>query len=221
MSVRRQCSQGRPRSETILPCLGRRHDDRREDSDWTADGGIVPLCPTGRPGGRLGPGPVWNLIGCAGHMHFAEKQAALLHRLRAFRTSQERLSWLVAGARERGPLPAELRREEWRVVGCLSKLWVVGELVNGRCRFRCDSDSVIVKALAGLLIDLADDETPEALLGVDPAFLEAPELRRLLTSNRQNALNRVWEHLRGFALDHAAPDPTAVSASEPRRERNR
>lgn len=133
-------------------------------------------------------------------------------QLRGFRHSQERLQWLVEQARLRPALAAELKTETHRVPGCLANLWLVAETRERRCHFRCDSESQIVRAVAGLLCDFYSGQTPDEILKVDPAFLEQVGINQHLTANRRNVLSRVWERIRGSAEEHREeqdrnPDP--------------
>lgn len=129
----------------------------------------------------------------------AAKRNALLARLGAFRHPQERLQWLVEQARLRPPLAAGLKTDTRRVPGCLANLWLVAGTREGRCHFQCDSDSHIVRAVAGLLCDFYSDATPAEILALPPDFLEQVGINQHLTANRRNVLSRVWERIRGFA----------------------
>jgi cysteine desulfuration protein SufE len=132
-------------------------------------------------------------------MTLPEKQAALLKELSQLRSSHDRLAFLVRRAREQPRLDARYRTDESRVEGCLSRLWLVMEFKRGRCFFRSDSDSLIVKGIAGLLCDFFSGQPPEAIVAQDPAFLAQAGITQHLTPNRRNALSRVWENIRGFA----------------------
>lgn len=129
----------------------------------------------------------------------AAKRDALLAQLGGFRHSQERLQWLVEQARQRPALAAEWKTEPHRVPGCLANLWLVAELREGRCHFQCDSDSQIVRAVAGLLCDLYSNAAPAEILAQPPDFLEQVGINQHLTANRRNVLSRVWERIRSFA----------------------
>lgn len=83
--------------------------------------------------------------------------------------------------------------------GCLANLWLVAETREGRCHFQCDSDSQIVRAVAGLLCDFYSGHTPAEILALEPDFLEQVGINQHLTANRRNVLSRVWERIRGFA----------------------
>jgi len=109
------------------------------------------------------------------------------------------LQWLVEQARQRPALAAEWKTEPHRVPGCLANLWLVAELRGGRCHLQCDSDSQIVRAVAGLLCEFYSDATPGEILAQPPDFLEQVGINQHLTANRRNVLSRVWERIRSFA----------------------
>lgn len=102
-------------------------------------------------------------------------------------------------ARQRPAFAVELKTEANRVPGCLANLWLVAESREGRCHFQCDSDSQIVRAVAGLLCDFYSGQTPKEILAMEPGFLEQVGINQHLTANRRNVLSRVWERIRGFA----------------------
>ena len=132
-------------------------------------------------------------------MTLAEKKQELLARLARCHGAQERLAWLVAKARRQPPLESTCKTDAFRVAGCLSKLWLVADCREGRCFFRCDSDSQIVKAIAGLLCEFYSGQEPAEILAHDPAFLGDVGITQHLTGNRRNALTRVWEKIRACA----------------------
>ena len=137
-------------------------------------------------------------------MTLAEKEQRLLGELTLLKDTQARLEWLIERARARQLLPVELRVDANRVEGCLSKLWFVAEFRDGRCWFRSESDSLIVKSVAGLLTDFYSGCAPPEIVRHDPSFLAAVGLSHHLTPSRRNALGRVWQKMRVFAEQHLA-----------------
>lgn len=136
----------------------------------------------------------------------AAKRDELLAQLGGFRHPQERLQWLVEQARLRPALAPELRAEAHRVPGCLANLWLVIEWREGRCWLQCDSDSQIVRAVAGLLCEFYSGQTPAEILAMEPGFLEPVGINQHLTANRRNVLSRVWERIRTFAEQRKEQD---------------
>jgi cysteine desulfuration protein SufE len=135
-------------------------------------------------------------------MSLAEKQVQLMAELAAIKNGQDRLACLVQKARAHPALASGQRVEANLLPGCLAKLWLVAEIRNGRCYFACDSDSLVVKAVGGLLCEFYSGHAPREILGHDPSFLAPLGINQHLTPNRRNALSRVWEHIRQFAENH-------------------
>ena len=132
-------------------------------------------------------------------MTLEEKKAELIEDLSLLPSAQDRLLYLVEAARKEPPLGEEFRTELFKVQGCLSNLWFVPELREGRCYFRADGDSHIVKAIAVLLCKFYSGFTPEEIEASDPAFLAEVGISQHLSPNRRNALSRLWEYIHGFA----------------------
>src|SRR5665213_2276727 len=97
-------------------------------------------------------------------MNLAEKQVELA----ALKYGQDRLAFLVEKAKRRPPPAPELRVEENLIPGCLAKLWFVAEFCDGKCFFDCDSDSLVVKAVAGLLCEFYSGHAPAEIVAHDP-----------------------------------------------------
>jgi cysteine desulfuration protein SufE len=136
-------------------------------------------------------------------MSLAEKQQRLTAELAALNNGQDRLALLVERVKKLPPLAPEVRTEQNLIPGCLAKLWFVSELRAGKCSFACDSDSLVVKAVAGLLCELYSGHMPAEILAHDPKFLAPLGITQHLTPNRRNALAKVWGHIRQFAEANA------------------
>lgn len=128
---------------------------------------------------------------------------------------QTRLDRLLAEARRWPRLPETARTDPHRVPGCLSRLWLLTELREGRCWFEADSDSQIVRALAGLVCRYYRGRTAAEILNQPGLDLGALGLS-LATTNRRNALSRVETAIRNFAHSQAPTPggPPPPSASE-------
>jgi len=132
-------------------------------------------------------------------MTLAAKRQALLDELNAFRDPQARLAHVVGRGRAMPALPAELKAEAFAVPGCLARLWLVPDFRDGRCWFRCESDSAVVKGIAGLLCEFYSGHAPAEIVTCEPSFLREAGITQHLTPNRRHGLARVWERIRAFA----------------------
>ena len=138
-------------------------------------------------------------------MPLAEKQQLLIAKWRLIEDPQERLAAIVARAKKWQAPVAEEQTDATRVPGCVSRVWLVGGLENGRCRFRMDADSPLVKGLVALLCELYDGEPPGEIVSVEPDLLDALDLARQLSPTRLNGLASVRRAIRTFAEKCVAP----------------
>jgi cysteine desulfuration protein SufE len=132
-------------------------------------------------------------------MTLAEKQNQIVAQLAAFKNGQDRLAFLVERAKKLPPFAPELRVEKNLIPGCLAKLWFIENIRGGHCFFACDSDSLIVKAVASLLCEFYSGQAPMEILAHDPTFLAPLGITQHLTPNRRNALAKIWERIKIFA----------------------
>jgi len=116
--------------------------------------------------------------------------------------AQERLGAVVDSARRLTPFSADERTEANRVPGCISQVWLIGELHDGHCHFRCDADGPLVKGLVAFLCACYDGSTPADILANETDPLAALDLLRNLSPTRQNGLAAVRAAVRSFAQSH-------------------
>ncbi|MDD3179949.1 MAG: SufE family protein [Opitutaceae bacterium] len=135
-------------------------------------------------------------------MTLAERQQQLIDDYAVIEDAQERLGAVVDRARRLPPLPENERTEAHRVHSCISQAWVVGELRDGRCHFRADADSPLVRGLLALLCDLYSGATPAEIVAVEPKLLDDLGLSRSLSTTRLNGLRSVRARIRDLAAAH-------------------
>jgi cysteine desulfuration protein SufE len=134
----------------------------------------------------------------------AEKQRQLIEDYAIIPDPQERLAAVVDKARRRPSLPETERTEANRVKGCVSLAWVVGEVRDGRCIFRSDADSPLVRGLLALMCDFYSGATPADIAATEPELIEELDLARNLSPTRLNGLRSVRVKIREFAAAPAA-----------------
>ena len=98
----------------------------------------------------------------------AERQEALRATLGGIPDPQERLMVATSWKTTLMPLREEERTEENRVQGCVSRVWLAGSMEDGCCRYRVDSDSVLVRGLVRLVCGIYDGATPEEVVAEEP-----------------------------------------------------
>jgi len=128
-------------------------------------------------------------------MSLVEKQHQLIEDLNLIPDIQERLSALTAYA-ARMRLDPTQRVDANLVPGCVSRVWLHGELCEGLTRFDCEADSPMVKALAAVLCDLYSGVTPAEVIAVEPEIWQQCHFTKMLSPTRLNGLSQVRRLLR-------------------------
>jgi cysteine desulfuration protein SufE len=94
----------------------------------------------------------------------------------------------------------ETRRDEDRVHGCESQVWVTHKQEGGRHFFRAGSDSRILRGLLAVLLARANGLAREELAVLDiHDWLGQLGLERQLSASRGNGLSAVVERMRALA----------------------
>ena len=131
-------------------------------------------------------------------MSLAAKQQALIEDLNHIPDAHERLgvlsSYVPAVA-----LPEERRKDELLVPGCVSRVWLEGEMEGAVMRFQCAADSPMVAGLVALLCHLYDGATPAEVRSIEPEVLKACGFVKVLSPTRLNGLNAVRLRMRAMA----------------------
>jgi cysteine desulfuration protein SufE len=135
-------------------------------------------------------------------MNLAEKQQHLIARFARIHDAHERLAAIVARGKK-WPAPAgEERTDANRVPGCVSRVWLIGRVEDGHCRWLMDADSPLVKGLVALLCEVGDGTTVAELAAFEPEIVTALGLDRQLSPTRLNGMAAVAQTMRAFGQYH-------------------
>lgn len=132
-------------------------------------------------------------------MTLVEKQQRLIEDLAIIPDRQERLAAVVDRGRAASKLLPSEKTDANRVPGCVSAVWLVGELQDGKVRLRVDADSPLVKGLVVFLCDAYDNTTPEEISVNSTDILELTGLTRDLSPTRRNGLAAVLNRIKTLA----------------------
>lgn len=136
-------------------------------------------------------------------MFLAEKLQRTVDDLAMLDDPQERLTELVDRAKRRAPLSPEDRTEANRVRGCVSVVWLTADVRDGRCYFRSDAESPIVRGLVAFLCDFFSDAPVAEVAASELDPLDALDVTRNLSPTRRNGLAAARKAIRAFAQSRA------------------
>jgi len=134
----------------------------------------------------------------------SEKLDQIVERLKGTADPKRRYEYVLWLAKKLQPLPDDFRNEAFKVKGCVSQVYVVGQLVDGRLHWQGDSDAAITKGLLALLIEGLEGLEPAAAAAIDPAFLADTGLQASLTPSRANGFLNILRMMQAQANALAA-----------------
>lgn len=132
-------------------------------------------------------------------LSLVEKEKLLLEELNSCADWKERYSFIIDLSSELMPLADEFRRDEFKVKGCVSQVWLVGKKVDDILVFNADSDSLFVKGLAALLVKLFSGSTPEEITNHPSNILMESGLIQNLSPNRTNGAASMFARFKDLA----------------------
>jgi cysteine desulfuration protein SufE len=95
--------------------------------------------------------------------------------------------------------PESERIESNEVKGCQSKVWLTYKFENGKLYFQADSNTAITKGIVALLVFLLSDLSPKEISEASLDILDKIELRKHLTSQRNNGLTAMVQKMKTLA----------------------
>jgi cysteine desulfuration protein SufE len=154
------------------------------------------------PSGRDSPTPCRRPdVAHAGRVPLTQKLQQLVEDLAVLDDPQERLGLVVDRAKKIPPLPPAERTDANRVHACISVVWLIGEVRDGRCYFRSDAESPVVRGLVALLCEFFSGFPPAILAASEVDPLDALGLTQNLSPTRRNGLSATRATIRAFAQE--------------------
>jgi cysteine desulfuration protein SufE len=131
-------------------------------------------------------------------MTLEARQQELIDDLNLIPDPHERLAALGSEA-NRFKLADEAKTDTLLVPGCVSRVWLEGEIRDDHLRLRCDADSPMVHSLVVLLCRLYDEGQPDEVMKVEPRVWKECGFERMLSPTRLNGLAAVRQRIRELA----------------------
>lgn len=134
----------------------------------------------------------------------AEIQAELVAEFEDFADWQEKYEYIIELGLDLPPLASEHKTEAKRIIGCQSNVWLNAEYdaEAGVMQYQADSESMIVKGLISMLVQVLSGQKPEAIVSAQLDFLNRLGLDRHLSPTRSNGLNAMVQEMRKQAALH-------------------
>lgn len=133
-------------------------------------------------------------------MEIKEIQDEIIEEFAFFDDWTQRYEHMIALGKSLPLIDQSNKKDEYLIKGCQSKVWVFPEFKDGKVFFTADSDAIITKGIVALLLRVFSNQTPEAILKADTAFIDQIGLKEHLSPTRANGLVSMIKQLKLYAL---------------------
>ncbi len=130
-----------------------------------------------------------------------ELEREIVEAFDRFARVDEKYAYLFQLGNELPEMSVDLKNQTNLVEGCQSKLWFSLIEESGRFSLSADSDSMVIKGIAALLVRIVEDRTAEEISQISMDFIDQLNIWKL-PSERNNGLVAMLDHLHQQAREY-------------------
>ena len=129
-----------------------------------------------------------------------ELQEEIIDEFALYDDWMEKYNYLIELSKDLLPIDPKHKSGENLIKGCQSRVWLNGELADGKVVFTADSDAIITKGIVALLVRVLSNRTPDEILNAELYFIDRIGLKENLSPTRANGLVSMVKQMRMYAL---------------------
>ena len=133
-------------------------------------------------------------------MTINEIQDEIIEEFGLFDDWLDRYQLIVDYGKTLPAFPEELRTKQNLIEGCQSEVWFVATLQDGKVFYQADSEAILVKGIANLLLRVLNNQTPKDIVAADLYFIKEIGLQEHLSPTRSNGLAAMLKQMKLYAL---------------------
>lgn len=133
-------------------------------------------------------------------MSIKEIQEEIIEEFAIFEDWMQKYDYLIELSKDIPLISEEYRLNENLIKGCQSKVWLHAREIDGKVIYSADSDAIITKGIAALLIRVLSEQKAEDILENEMYFIDAIGLKEHLSMTRSNGLVSMIKQMKFYAL---------------------
>jgi cysteine desulfuration protein SufE len=133
-------------------------------------------------------------------MSIKEIEEEIVSEFSLFDDWMDKYNYIIEVGRTTGKLDEKYKKQEFLIKGCQSQVWVYPEYRDGKVYFTADSDALITKGIAGLLIRVLSGHPPKEIIDTNMEFIDRIGLKEHLSQTRSNGLVSMIKQMKLYAL---------------------
>lgn len=112
----------------------------------------------------------------------------------------DKYNYLIELGRSLPLINEKYKQQQYLIEGCQSRVWLYADFIDGIVRYTADSDAIITKGIAALLIRLLNELAPDEIINADLSVLERIGLKEHLSPTRSNGLVSMLKQMKLYAM---------------------
>lgn len=112
----------------------------------------------------------------------------------------DKYAYLIEIGNTMPPMNEQNKTEDNLIQGCQSRVWFHAELKDGLLYFTADSDAIITKGIAALLVRVFSGHSPEEIVNADLKFIDVIGLTQHLSPTRSNGLLSMVKQIKMYGV---------------------
>ena len=133
-------------------------------------------------------------------MSIKDIQEEIIEEFAMFDDWMQKYDYLIELSKDIPLISEEYRLNENLIKGCQSKVWLHAREIDGKVIYTADSDAIITKGIAALLIRVLSEQKAEDILENELYFIDAIGLNEHLSMTRSNGLVSMIKQMKFYAL---------------------
>ncbi len=129
-----------------------------------------------------------------------EIEQEIIDEFSLFDSWDDKYEYIIDLGKKLAPLNDQYKKDENKVRGCQSTVWLVADYHDGRIYYKAESDAVIVKGLISMLIRVLSGQTPDAIVNAKLDFIREIGMMSHLAQTRSNGLLSMVKQMKNYAL---------------------
>ena len=133
-------------------------------------------------------------------MTIKEIQEEIIDEFSMFDDWMDRYQYIIDLGKSLPIIESKFKLDENLIKGCQSKVWLYSELENDKIKYSADSDAILTKGIAALLIRVYSGQKPNDILTAETRFIDEIGLKEHLSPTRANGLVSMIKQIKLYAI---------------------
>ncbi len=124
----------------------------------------------------------------------------IIEEFSLFDSWEDKYEYIIDMGKKLAPLEDQHKKEDNRIKGCQSTVWMVSDYKDGKVYYKAESDAVIVKGLISMLIRVLSGQEPDDIIKAKMEFIDKIGMSTHLAQTRSNGLRAMVKQMKLDAM---------------------